>query len=109
MIAEERSIDIHRKLTKLVLEEKGIEAIAHTVSEIINCSVIILNSQCKVITYSCKNKEIKGEDVVSWVERLSQQQIVKNTWKTIKGSSKIIKIEPIIEQGFKTLFPFSYY
>lgn len=49
MLAEERSIDIHRRMTKLVLWGKGIEAIAQTLHEIVDSNVIIMDKFYNII------------------------------------------------------------
>ncbi len=99
MLAEERSIDIHRRLTQLVLEEHGIDVIAATLNEIVKCPVIILNKNLDLIA-GCKDNEIEAQQLIFLKKYLTDEQKYRN-------NQQVIKIEQPVESGVAPVFAVS--
>jgi len=100
MLAEERSIDIHRRLTQLVLEEHGINVIAATLSEIVKCPVIILNKNLDLIA-GCKDNEI-GEEQLLFLKKYLTETYPKDRY-----NQQVIKIEQPVESDAQRIFAVS--
>jgi len=102
MLAEERSIDIHRRLTQLVLEEHGIDVIADTLSEIVKCPVIILNKNLDLIA-GCKNEAIDEEQIIflknylkDTYQKGNNQQVLKIEQPFAADTAHTFAVSPII-------------
>lgn len=106
MLAEDRSIDIHRRLSQLVLEGHGIDVIAGTLSEIVKCPVIILNKNLDVIA-GCNNENIDPEQFLSlknYLREIPQQDnfmqlAAKIQYPTETGAKHTFFSSPILGGG----------
>ncbi len=58
----EHSLNIHRQLTKLVLEDRGIEPITKTLSHLIKGSIVLINDKADIIDYHIIHEDIVLHD-----------------------------------------------
>lgn len=68
----EHSLNIHRELTNLVLEDRGIEPITRTLSHLIKASIILLNDDMDITDYHILHEDIvlhdRGKEDLEWLK-----------------------------------------
>lgn len=68
----EHSLNIHRELTNLVLEDRGIEPITQTLSHLIKGSIILVNDDMDIVDYHIIHEDIvlhdRGKQDLEWLK-----------------------------------------
>jgi PucR family transcriptional regulator, purine catabolism regulatory protein len=100
LLLEERSNQIHRRLTELVLEGKGIQPIADTLTEIINCPVLVFNQYQNIVGNSFLNQQNFTDIEINRLKYIKEHHI-KKLWNNFVADPKIVKLGPLEEIGLE--------
>lgn len=101
LLLEERSNEIHRKLTELVLEGRGIQIIAETLTEIIGSPVLVLNQYLNIVGNSYKKTSITDIDNNNF--KYVREHYIKKLWNKLAAQQKILTVGPFPDIGFDAI------
>jgi PucR family transcriptional regulator, purine catabolism regulatory protein len=93
----QRSLAVHEKLTKIVLEEKGLEAILSTLSALVGCSAVLFDFQGVVLCQSTHRRRLGGELIADLWSHISDRRADRQRFGlNLDGVSAGIQVYPVV-------------
>ena len=93
----QRSLAVHEKLTKIVLEEKGLEAILSTLSALVGCSAVLFDFHGVVLCEASYRRRLGGELVADLWARISDRRADRQNFAlTITGVASGVQVYPVV-------------
>ncbi len=93
----QRSLAVHEKLTKIVLEEKGLEAILSTLSALVGCSAVLFDFHGVVLCEAAYRRRLGGELIADLWGRISDRRADRQNFAlTIAGVASGVQVYPVV-------------
>jgi purine catabolism regulator len=93
----QRSLAVHEKLTKIVLEEKGLEAILSTLSALVGCSAVLFDFHGVVLCEAAYRRRLSAELVADLWGRISDRRADRQNFAlTIAGVASGVQVYPVV-------------
>ena len=93
----QRSLAVHEKLTKIVLEEKGLEAILSTLSALVGCSAVLFDFHGVVLCEAAYRRRLGGELVADLWGRISDRRADRQNFAlSIAGVASGVQVYPVV-------------
>jgi len=93
----QRSLAVHEKLTKIVLEEKGLEAILSTLSALVGCSAVLFDFHGVVLCEAAYRRHLGGELVAGlWLQISDRRADRQNFALSLDGVGSGVQVYPVV-------------
>ncbi len=93
----QRSLAVHEKLTKIVLEEKGLEAILSTLSALVGCSAVLFDFHGVVLCEAAYRRQLGGELIADLWRQISDRRADrKNFALSMEGVGSGVQVYPVV-------------
>ena len=93
----QRSLAVHEKLTKIVLEEKGLEAILSTLSALVGCSAVLFDFHGVVLCEAVYRRHLGGELVVDLWRQISDRRAGRQEFRlAVEGAGAGVQVYPVV-------------
>jgi purine catabolism regulator len=93
----QRSLAVHEKLTKIVLEEKGLEAILSTLSALVGCSAVLFDFHGVVLCEAAYRRRLGGELIADLWGRISDRRADRQNFAlTLAGVASGVQVYPVV-------------
>lgn len=93
----QRSLAVHEKLTKIVLEEKGLDAILSTLSALVGCSAVLFDFHGVVLCEAAYRRHL-GAEVIAGLWRLISDRRAdrQNFALSVEGLGSGVQVYPVV-------------
>lgn len=93
----QRSLAVHEKLTKIVLEEKGLEAILSTLAALVGCSAVLFDFHGVVLCEAAYRRRL-GTDTVADLWRMigDRRADRQNFALSMDGAGSSVQVYPVV-------------
>ena len=93
----QRSLAVHEKLTKIVLEEKGLEAILSTLSALVGCSAVLYDFHGVVLSEAAYRRHLGGELIADLWRRISDRRADRQNFAvSMEGVGSGVQVYPVV-------------
>ncbi len=93
----QRSLAVHEKLTKIVLEEKGLEAILATLSALVGCSAVLFDFHGVVLSEAAYRRHLGAELIADLWRQISDRRANrKNFALSLEGVGSGVQVYPVV-------------
>ena len=93
----QRSLAVHEKLTKIVLEEKGLEAILSTLSALVGCSAVLFDFHGVVLCEAAYRRHLGGELIADLWGRISDRRADRQNFAlSMEGVGSGVQVYPVV-------------
>jgi PucR family transcriptional regulator, purine catabolism regulatory protein len=93
----QRSLAVHEKLTKIVLEEKGLEAILSTLSALVGCSAVLFDFHGVVLCEAAYRRHLGGELIADLWRQISDRRANRQNFAlSIAGVGSGVQVYPVV-------------
>jgi len=93
----QRSLAVHEKLTKIVLEEKGLEAILSTLSALVGCSAVLFDFHGVVLCEAAYRRHLGGELIADlWRQITDRRADRQNFALSMEGVGSGVQVYPVV-------------
>ncbi len=93
----QRSLAVHEKLTKIVLEEKGLDAILSTLSALVGCSAVLFDFHGLVLCEAAYRRKVAGEMVADLWRQISDRRASRQIFSVgLEGASSSVQVYPVV-------------
>jgi PucR family transcriptional regulator, purine catabolism regulatory protein len=93
----QRSLAVHEKLTKIVLEEKGLEAILSTLSALVGCSAVLFDFHGVVLCEAAYRRRLGGEIVAELWKQISDRRADRQNFAlSLHGVAAGVQVYPVV-------------
>jgi purine catabolism regulator len=93
----QRSLAVHEKLTKIVLEEKGLEAILSTLSALVGCSAVLFDFHGVVLCEAAYRRRLGGELVADLWRQISDRRADRQDFRlSVEGIGGGVQVYPVV-------------
>lgn len=93
----QRSLAVHEKLTKIVLEEKGLEAILSTLSALVGCSAVLFDFHGVVLCEAAYRRHLGGELVADLWRQISDRRADRQNFAlSMEGVGSGVQVYPVV-------------
>lgn len=93
----QRSLAVHEKLTKIVLEEKGLEAILSTLSALVGCSAVLFDFHGVVLCEAAYRRHLGGELVAGLWRQISDRRADRQNFAlSLDGVGSGVQVYPVV-------------
>ncbi len=93
----QRSLAVHEKLTKIVLEEKGLEAILSTLSALVGCSAVLFDFHGLVLCEAAYRRQVAGELIADLWRQISDRRASRQNFSVgLDGTSSSVQVYPVV-------------
>ncbi len=93
----QRSLAVHEKLTKIVLEEKGLDAILSTLSALVGCSAVLFDFHGVVLCEAAYRRRLGAELVADLWHNISDQRANRQNFAlSIDGVGSGVQVYPVV-------------
>ena len=93
----QRSLAVHEKLTKIVLEEKGLEAILSTLSALVGCSAVLFDFHGVVLCEAAYRRHLGGELVAGLWRQISDRRADRQNFAlSLEGVGSGVQVYPVV-------------
>lgn len=93
----QRSLAVHEKLTKIVLEEKGLEAILSTLSALVGCSAALFDFHGVVLCEATYRRRLGGELVADLWRQISERRADRQNFALrMEGVGSGVQVYPVV-------------
>ena len=93
----QRSLAVHEKLTKIVLEEKGLEAILSTLSALVGCSAVLFDFHGVVLCEAAYRRHLGGELIADlWRQICDRRANRQNFALSVDGVGSGVQVYPVV-------------
>ena len=93
----QRSLAVHEKLTKIVLEEKGLEAILSTLSALVGCSAVLFDFHGVVLCEAAYRRHLGGELVAELWKQISDRRADRQNFAlSLQGIAAGVQVYPVV-------------
>jgi len=93
----QRSLAVHEKLTKIVLEEKGLDAILSTLSALVGCSAVLFDFHGVVLCEAAYRRHLGGELIADLWRRISDRRADRQNFAlSVEGVGSGVQVYPVV-------------
>jgi purine catabolism regulator len=93
----QRSLAVHEKLTKIVLEEKGLEAILSTLSALVGCSAVLFDFHGVVLCEAAYRRHLGAELIADLWRMISDRRADRQNFAlTMEGVGSGVQVYPVV-------------
>jgi purine catabolism regulator len=93
----QRSLAVHEKLTKIVLEEKGLDAILSTLSALVGCSAVLFDFHGLVLCEASYRRKLPSGTVADLWGQISDRRASRQDFSVgIEGLSGGVQVYPVV-------------
>jgi len=93
----QRSLAVHEKLTKIVLEEKGLDAILSTLSALVGCSAVLFDFHGLVLCEAAYRRKVAGEMIADLWRQISDRRASRQIFSVgLEGASSSVQVYPVV-------------
>ena len=93
----QRSLAVHEKLTKIVLEEKGLEAILATLSALVGCSAVLFDFHGVVLSEAAYRRHLAGEVVAELWKQIGDRRADRQNFAlSLEGIAAGVQVYPVV-------------
>jgi purine catabolism regulator len=93
----QRSLAVHEKLTKIVLEEKGLEAILSTLSALVGCSAVLFDFHGVVLCEAAYRRHLGAELIADLWRLISDRRADRQNFAlSMDGVGSGVQVYPVV-------------
>jgi purine catabolism regulator len=93
----QRSLAVHEKLTKIVLEEKGLEAILSTLSALVGCSAVLFDFHGVVLCETAYRRHLGAELIADLWGMISERRADRQNFAlSMEGVGSGVQVFPVV-------------
>jgi len=93
----QRSLAVHEKLTKIVLEEKGLEAILSTLSALVGCSAVLFDFHGVVLCEAAYRRHLGAELIADLWRMISDRRADRQNFAlAMEGVGSGVQVYPVV-------------
>ena len=93
----QRSLAVHEKLTKIVLEEKGLDAILSTLSALVGCSAVLFDFHGVVLCETAYRRRPGAELIADLWHNISDQRANRQNFAlSVDGVGSGVQVYPVV-------------
>jgi PucR family transcriptional regulator, purine catabolism regulatory protein len=93
----QRSLAVHEKLTKIVLEEKGLDAILSTLSALVGCSAVLFDFHGLVLCEASYRRKLPSGTIADLWAQISDRRASRQDFSVgIEGLSGGVQVYPVV-------------
>ena len=93
----QRSLAVHEKLTKIVLEEKGLEAILSTLSALVGCSAVLFDFHGVVLCEAAYRRHLGAELIADLWRMIGDRRADRQNFAlSLEGVGSGIQVYPVV-------------
>ncbi len=93
----QRSLAVHEKLTKIVLEEKGLEAILSTLSALVGCSAVLFDFHGVVLCEAAYRRHLGAELIADLWRMIGDRRADRQNFAlTMEGVGSGVQVYPVV-------------
>jgi purine catabolism regulator len=93
----QRSLAVHEKLTKIVLEEKGLEAILSTLSALVGCSAVLFDFHGVVLCEAAYRRHLGAELIADLWRMISDRRADRQNFAlSMEGVGSGVQVYPVV-------------
>jgi purine catabolism regulator len=93
----QRSLAVHEKLTKIVLEEKGLEAILSTLSALVGCSAVLFDFHGVVLCEAAYRRHLGAELIAELWKQISDRRADRQNFALrLEGVAAGVQVYPVV-------------
>ncbi len=93
----QRSLAVHEKLTKIVLEEKGLEAILSTLSALVGCSAVLFDFHGVVLCEVAYRRHLGAELIADLWRMISDRRADRQKFAlSMEGVGSGVQVYPVV-------------
>ena len=93
----QRSLAVHEKLTKIVLEEKGLDAILSTLSALVGCSAVLFDFHGLVLCEAAYRRQVPGELIADLWRQISDRRASRQNFSVgLSGTASSVQVYPVV-------------
>ena len=93
----QRSLAVHEKLTTIVLEEKGLEAILATLSALVGCSAVLFDFHGLVLCETAYRRKVHSELIADLWRQISDRRATRQNFAIgLEGASSSVQVFPVV-------------
>ena len=93
----QRSLAVHEKLTKIVLEERGLDAIISTLSALVGCAAVLFDFHGLVLCEAAYRRQLSRETVAGLWRQISDRRANRQTFSVgLDGSAISVQVYPVV-------------
>ena len=93
----QRSLAVHEKLTKIVLEEKGLEAILSTLSALVGCSAVLFDFHGVVLCEAAYRRHLGGELIADLWRQIGDRRANRQNFAlSVDGVGSGVQVYPVV-------------
>lgn len=93
----QRSLAVHEKLTKIVLEERGLDSIITTLSTLVGCSAVLFDFHGLVLCEASYRRQLTSEMIAGLWHQISERRANRQNFAVgLDGSPANVQVYPIV-------------
>jgi len=93
----QRSLAVHEKLTKIVLEEKGLDAILSTLTALVGCSAVLFDFHGVVLCEAAYRRRLGGELIADLWRQISDRRASRQNFAlSLEGVGSGVQVYPVV-------------
>jgi purine catabolism regulator len=93
----QRSLAVHEKLTKIVLEERGLDAIVSTLSALVGCSAVLFDFHGLVLCEAAYRRQLSSEMIAGLWQQISDRRANRQNFSIgLEGSATSVQVYPVV-------------
>ncbi|HJW74076.1 MAG TPA: PucR family transcriptional regulator ligand-binding domain-containing protein [Thermoleophilia bacterium] len=93
----QRSLAVHEKLTKIVLEERGLESIMGTLATLVGCSAVLFDFHGLVLCEASYRRQLTSEAIAGLWQQISERRANRQTFSVgLEGAPANIQVYPVV-------------
>jgi purine catabolism regulator len=93
----QRSLAVHEKLTKIVLEERGLDSIITTLSTLVGCSAVLFDFHGLVLCEASYRRQLTSEMIAGLWRQISERRANRQSFSIgLDGNPITVQVYPIV-------------
>jgi len=93
----QRSLAVHEKLTKIVLEEKGLDAILSTLSALVGCSAVLFDFHGLVLCEAAGLRKVPSGMIADLWRQISDRRASRQNFSVgLDGTASNVQVYPVV-------------
>jgi PucR family transcriptional regulator, purine catabolism regulatory protein len=93
----QRSLAVHEKLTKIVLEERGLDSIITTLSTLVGCSAVLFDFHGLVLCEASYRRQLTSEMIAGLWHQISERRANRQNFSIgLDGNPTTVQVYPIV-------------
>ena len=93
----QRSLAVHEKLTRIVLEEKGLEAILSTLAALVGCSAVLFDFHGVVLCEAAYRRRLGADTVADLWRMIGDRRADRQNFAlSMEGAGSSVQVYPVV-------------